>query len=48
MYPSKGNSSRWTDRELGVVVVMTASIGDDIPRSAFAGAIYDYVLQATK
>ncbi len=34
--------------ELGVAVVMTASIGDDIPRSAFAGTIYDYVLQATK
>jgi hypothetical protein len=34
--------------ELGVAVVMTASIGDDIPRSAFAGTIYDYVLQATR
>jgi CubicO group peptidase (beta-lactamase class C family) len=34
--------------ELGVVVVMTASIGDDFPRSPFAGTIYDDVLQATK
>jgi len=34
--------------ELGVVVVMTGAIGDDIPRSPFAAKLYDYVLQATK
>jgi CubicO group peptidase (beta-lactamase class C family) len=34
--------------ELAVVVVMTAAIGDDFPRSPFAAKLYDYALQATK
>ena len=34
--------------ELGVVVVMTGAIGDDVPRSPFVAKLYDYVLQATE
>jgi CubicO group peptidase (beta-lactamase class C family) len=56
LYPERKLFEAWggAGQRIGVfpehdlVVVMTAAIGDDFPRSPFAAKIYDYALQATR